>query len=200
MHFDVPTLMAVGSFVSSVVGLLLLYAWFSDRSARSLLWWAAGDLVWAASAALILAFGARLGDPLIVLGPALVWTAARTFNRQKPSVPLILAGRQHNCSAAWYRRSPHCPSCRTSSCSAASRSTSLPPPANCCRAVRRNWRRAGRWSPSSRCTGRSSPSAPASRSVPAFPALRSARCRTGSGSSISSRSSSPWARRSSSWR
>ena len=55
MHLDVPTLMAIGVFVTLVAGFLLFFAWLGDRAGRALLWWAAGDLVWAVGVALILA-------------------------------------------------------------------------------------------------------------------------------------------------
>ncbi len=92
MHLDVPTLMTIGVFVTSVAGFLLFFAWLGDRGARALLWWAAGDLVWAVGVALILFFGARTGGPLAVLAPALIWSAARVFNQRRPLIPLVLAG------------------------------------------------------------------------------------------------------------
>jgi len=94
MHLDITTLLATGSFVVAVSGLLLTGAWLLIRAEPALLWWAAADFVFAIGIG-FLAYGAAtgvlpsqaVGGMLADAAPALVWAGTRTFVR-RPVLPL----------------------------------------------------------------------------------------------------------------
>jgi diguanylate cyclase (GGDEF)-like protein len=97
MHFDLPTLMAAGSFVAGLSAVFVFYAWTHGHDGRSLVWWAAGDVVYAVSVGLMtLAVlpGAMalmpIGAALMNVAPALFWVSSRLFNgRRIPTLPVV---------------------------------------------------------------------------------------------------------------
>ncbi|HVY20247.1 MAG TPA: GGDEF domain-containing protein [Bauldia sp.] len=99
MHLDVLTLMTIGSFVTTISGLLLLGAWTQIRSAGALLWWSAASLVYAIGIGL-LAVGITGTSPVLPaigggvssISPALIWAGARSFNGRRQIWPLLVAG------------------------------------------------------------------------------------------------------------
>lgn len=99
MSLDLSTLMAVGSFIAALSGLVVLVGCPRGPDARGCLWWVAGSVTAAAGIALIL-YSQIHGDiPLIITGnialsvaPAFFWTASRRFERREPLYALIPAG------------------------------------------------------------------------------------------------------------
>ncbi len=99
MHLDALTLMAAGSFVAGISGLLLFGAWMQIRSARALLWWAIANGI-DAIAISGLAAGLATHRPLtiaiangfLVVTPPLVWGGVRTFNRRRVPPIALVAG------------------------------------------------------------------------------------------------------------
>jgi len=99
MKIDLPTLMLAGSFVSTLSGLFLLFAWVQNRDEPGTAWWAAGTLVLAMAVPLLTLssdlFGmssAVVGILLLNTSPALIWAAARSCNGHRPSLPGVFAG------------------------------------------------------------------------------------------------------------
>ena len=98
MVIDLPTLMLAGSFVSAVSGVFLIFAWMQTDRAEGVLWWAAADIVLAASIPMM-ASGVTTGAPAVVvaitllnLSPALIWASARAVNRRHIDFALVGAG------------------------------------------------------------------------------------------------------------
>ncbi|MEX0852427.1 MAG: GGDEF domain-containing protein [Bauldia sp.] len=96
MQLDALTLMAAGSFVATISGLLLLGAWTQIRSAPALLWWSAANFVDAIAIG-GLATGFATAQPLtvtiatglLVVVPPLVWGGTRCFvGRGTPLIAL----------------------------------------------------------------------------------------------------------------
>jgi diguanylate cyclase (GGDEF)-like protein len=103
MVIDLPTLMVAGSFIAATSGVFLILAWVQNRQSWSVLWWAAADLLLAASVPTMAADTGSFGAPaqiiavtLLNISPALVWAAARNCNNRRISRPIIAAG-----AAAW---------------------------------------------------------------------------------------------------
>jgi diguanylate cyclase (GGDEF)-like protein len=96
VHFDLPTLVAMGSLVAASAGMVLLIAWSQNRKIKPLAIWGLANIVYALGV-LCLGLGPALGQPifaviassLLVLAPGLMWKAARTF--EKKPAPLVLA-------------------------------------------------------------------------------------------------------------
>jgi diguanylate cyclase (GGDEF)-like protein len=99
MHLDVPTLVAMGSFVAACAGIVLLIAWSQNRKISALAIWGLANIV-NAFGILCLILGPALRQPvwlifasiLLVLGPGLMWKAARTFDAQPAPPVLALVG------------------------------------------------------------------------------------------------------------
>jgi diguanylate cyclase (GGDEF)-like protein len=97
MHLDIVTLVAAGSFVTALSGLLLMGAWTQMRGAPALLWWAAADYVLAIGVGLLTygataeaAWALTIGGGLSSISPALVWAGTRTFvHRPVRALPLV---------------------------------------------------------------------------------------------------------------
>jgi diguanylate cyclase (GGDEF)-like protein len=86
MALDIPTLLIVALFVTIVSGLLLLVTWEQNRGMPALAWWGASQLVGAVALALLrFRWGAfevvanLFVSPLLIVGAALAWNAARMF-------------------------------------------------------------------------------------------------------------------------
>jgi diguanylate cyclase (GGDEF)-like protein len=99
MQIDTMTLMIPGSFAAAVAGVVLLIAWTQDRTAQSLLWWAAASFLQALGVGMLLAgiaTGAVLWEMIGIgassLAPALYWGGLRRFNGRRAPVLLLLAG------------------------------------------------------------------------------------------------------------
>ena len=99
MHLDVPTLMAMESFVYACAGVVLFLAWSQNRKISALALWGLSDIV-IAGGVLSLALGFALRQPLglilggivLSLGPGLGWKAARTFDATPAPLVLVLLG------------------------------------------------------------------------------------------------------------
>src|SRR5450432_3449599 len=96
MHLDLPTLTAMGSFVSACAGMIILIAWSQNRKIKALAIWGLANIV-NALGILCLMLGPALRQPvwstsaaiLLVLAPGLMWKAARTFDARP--APLLFA-------------------------------------------------------------------------------------------------------------
>jgi diguanylate cyclase (GGDEF)-like protein len=99
MHLDLPTLVAMGSFVAACAGMLLLIAWWQNRKISALAIWGLAYIV-NAFGILFLILGPALRQPtwlifasiLLVSGPGLMWKAARTFDARPAPLPVALLG------------------------------------------------------------------------------------------------------------
>ena len=96
MDLDIPTLMAMGSFVAACAGAILLLVWLQNRRITALAIWGLADIITAGGIlslmlgkALNEPLGSILGSHLLLLAAGLTWKAARTFDA-KPA-PLVLA-------------------------------------------------------------------------------------------------------------
>jgi diguanylate cyclase (GGDEF)-like protein len=99
MLIDLPTLMVAGSFIAAISGIFLVFAWLQNRESWAMLWWAAANLILAASVPLMAVREGSLGRPaealaitLLNLSPALIWAAARSCNNRHASRTIIVAG------------------------------------------------------------------------------------------------------------
>lgn len=99
MKVDLPTLMLAGSFVSTLSGMFLLFAWAQNRDEPGTGWWAAGTLLLAVAVPLLTIssdlFGMSstvIGILLLNISPALIWAAARSCNGHRPNLSGVLAG------------------------------------------------------------------------------------------------------------
>ncbi len=97
MHLDVLTLMAAGSFVAFIGGLLLVGAWTQMRSTPALLWWAAAELMTSVGVGVLAAGFAGGNEGAVAVGTAFVacsaavaWAAVRRFEH-RPVYPALLA-------------------------------------------------------------------------------------------------------------
>ena len=97
MHFDLPTLMAVGSLVAAMSAVFVFFAWTHARDGGEMLWWTLGYVFYAAGVGL-LTLGTVKGPEVLIgvgaillnMAPALFWMSARLFNRRRvPLVPLF---------------------------------------------------------------------------------------------------------------
>jgi predicted signal transduction protein with EAL and GGDEF domain len=99
MQLDMMTMSAVDVTVTAVLGLVLLFMWFKQRSARLVGWW---GLIMAVQAAglVVCASGALANTPTLVtaglgvmlLSDSLKWTAARGFVGHPTFAAWALAG------------------------------------------------------------------------------------------------------------
>src|SRR6516225_7098088 len=99
-----PTLVAVTVATKGISGVLLIYAWVTNRHTPALALWAIGFLVASAATALILTEeqigNVRLidiADALLIGAYGLLWMGARSFNNRKTAVTYLLIA-----PAAWF--------------------------------------------------------------------------------------------------
>jgi diguanylate cyclase (GGDEF)-like protein len=99
MNLDLPTLMAVESFIAALSGLVVLLGCPRGSDSRGSLWWAVGSITIATGLALILYGLGSHSVPLMItaniaiaISPAFYWTAARQFSRKDPIYALIPVG------------------------------------------------------------------------------------------------------------
>jgi diguanylate cyclase (GGDEF)-like protein len=99
MQLDVPTLMAMGSFVGACAGAVLLSAWLQNRNAAVLGIWGLSNII-AAFGIFLLMLGAALhlasrpiiGVILMPLSQGLVWRGARKFDGKTAPLPIVFLG------------------------------------------------------------------------------------------------------------
>jgi diguanylate cyclase (GGDEF)-like protein len=101
---DLPTLIAVGVSAKAGAGMLLIYAWVTNRYAPSLALWAIAFLV-ASAATVIIVSEQRvsfvrlidIADALLIAAYALLWMGARSFNSRRTPVAYLLVA-----PATWF--------------------------------------------------------------------------------------------------
>ena len=99
MPLDVPTLFIVSIFVTTILGLFLLFAWVQDRSIRALAWWGVAYLIGGLSVALF-SVQDSLSDPLSVaianallfVACGVIWSGARLFHGREVLPYAMFAG------------------------------------------------------------------------------------------------------------
>ena len=97
-QFDVPTIMAMESFVALCAGIVLFFSGYQSRNRALLLWGSSSVLAAAGIAGFLLA--ARVGAPIlyapasfaIAIAAGCVWAAARVFAGKKAPAIIVLAG------------------------------------------------------------------------------------------------------------
>jgi hypothetical protein len=98
MPLDVPTLFIVSIFVTTILGLFLLFAWVQDRSIRALAWWGAAYLLGGISVAIYTmqdsqsnALTVAVGNALLFVACGVIWSGARLFHGREVK-PLWMRG------------------------------------------------------------------------------------------------------------
>jgi diguanylate cyclase (GGDEF)-like protein len=99
MNLDVPTLMAMESFVAICAGVILLMAWSANRREPALGYWGLSDILVAAGI-FGLIIGSAWHEPSIVIGAGngmvfaqgLQWKAARIFGGKPAPFALVILG------------------------------------------------------------------------------------------------------------
>src|ERR1700722_3143556 len=98
MTFDISTLAFARGVVAIVGGVILLMHWWQDRAAWSALWWAiassgtgVGIILLAMHDTLPIYASTRVGPLALDICAALVWVAARIFNRRSVNPYSVLA-------------------------------------------------------------------------------------------------------------
>src|SRR5690606_30706655 len=99
MSLDVPTLFIVSIFVTTILGLFLLFAWVQDRSIRALAWWGAAYLIGGVSVAIYTmqeslsnALSMAVGNALLFLACGVIWSGARLFHGREVRPVWMFAG------------------------------------------------------------------------------------------------------------
>jgi GGDEF domain-containing protein len=99
MLLDVPTLFIVSIFVTTILGLFLLFAWVQDRSIRALAWWGAAYLIAGISVAIYTmqdsatsAFSLAIGNALLFVACGVIWSGARLFHGREVRPLWMFAG------------------------------------------------------------------------------------------------------------
>ena len=99
MPLDVPTLFIVSIFVTTLLGLFLLFAWAQDRSIRALAWWGVAYLIGGVSVAVYTvqdslsnALSLAIGNALLFLACGVIWSGARLFHGHEVKPFLMFAG------------------------------------------------------------------------------------------------------------
>ena len=108
MLLDVPTLFAVSTCITALLGLFLLALWIQDRSVRALGWWASAYLIGGFAVALWM-LGPRLfprsfdetAPALLFVCCGMIWTGARRFHGRAALHAAALAG-----AAIWLALAP----------------------------------------------------------------------------------------------
>jgi diguanylate cyclase (GGDEF)-like protein len=101
--FDLPMLVAVAVSANSISGMLLIYAWVTNRRTPALALWAIGYFTASVGIALTFTRGQigdvrsiEIADALLVAAYGLIWMGARSFNNRSTHLALLLVG-----PAAW---------------------------------------------------------------------------------------------------
>jgi diguanylate cyclase (GGDEF)-like protein len=99
MPLDVPTLFIVSIFVTTILGLFLLFAWVQDRSIRALAWWGVAYLIGGVSVAVYTvqdslsnALSLAIGNALLFVACGVIWSGARLFHGHEVKPFWMFAG------------------------------------------------------------------------------------------------------------
>jgi diguanylate cyclase (GGDEF)-like protein len=99
MALDVPTLFIVSIFVTTILGLFLLFAWAQDRSIRALAWWGVAYLIGGVSVALYTiqdslsnVLSLAIGNALLFVACGVIWSGARLFHGHEVKPFWMFAG------------------------------------------------------------------------------------------------------------
>jgi diguanylate cyclase (GGDEF)-like protein len=99
MQIDLPTLMAVANFATTVSGLMLLFCWLQDRRLVTLALWGSGLVMMAVGSMLLalrgtipLSWSIAGGGGLCLLSYGLTWCGARAFEGRRLVHVLAAAG------------------------------------------------------------------------------------------------------------
>jgi diguanylate cyclase (GGDEF)-like protein len=99
MLVDLPTLLVVTVFATTMSGLLLAYAWLLNRHAPAIALWAIAYLVGSAGIALIIArdniedfWSIDIANALLIGSYGLMWMGARKFDGRRTPLPYVFAG------------------------------------------------------------------------------------------------------------
>jgi diguanylate cyclase (GGDEF)-like protein len=99
MPLDVPTLFIVSMFVTTILGLFLLFAWAQDRSIRALAWWGVAYLIGGVSVAIYTvqdsfsnALSMAIGNALLFVACGVIWSGARLFHGRDVKPIWMFAG------------------------------------------------------------------------------------------------------------
>jgi diguanylate cyclase (GGDEF)-like protein len=99
MPLDVPTLFVVSMFVTTILGLFLLFAWVQDRSIRALAWWGVAYLIGGVSVGIYImqdslsaALSLAVGNALLFLACGVIWSGARLFHGREVKPTWMFAG------------------------------------------------------------------------------------------------------------
>ncbi len=90
MHLDMPTISVVAISVTAILGLVLVFTWWRERTSLLTGWWGVAQLLMAAGIVIaIIASGANnadlhaFGQAWMILSAALMWMAVRQFEGRK---------------------------------------------------------------------------------------------------------------------
>lgn len=97
MVFDLPTLMAMASFVSTCAGVVLLVAWLQNREVRALAIWGLANIFGALGVAALMMhkyepLDAIFGANLLTLEAGLIWKSARVFHEKPAPILIVFLG------------------------------------------------------------------------------------------------------------
>ena len=97
MTLDMPTISVVSLAATTIVGLLLCFVWWRERSSALIGWWGVAQLVMASGIAFAATASAVkqpsltvFGQALMVLSAAIMWMAVRGFEGRRLN-PLLVA-------------------------------------------------------------------------------------------------------------
>jgi diguanylate cyclase (GGDEF)-like protein len=96
---DLATLLVVTIFATALSGVLLTYAWATNRHTPALALWAVGYLIAAVGLAMILARGQianvwtiDVANALVIAAYGIIWMGARQFNNRRTPMVYVLIG------------------------------------------------------------------------------------------------------------
>lgn len=99
MPLDIPTLVIVSIFVTTILGLLLLFVWVQDRSIQALAWWGAAYLIAGLSIGMLSgqfplnhAASVDIANAMLFAACGLSWNGARLFDGKEVRPFAMFAG------------------------------------------------------------------------------------------------------------
>ncbi|MDO8533401.1 MAG: GGDEF domain-containing protein [Xanthobacteraceae bacterium] len=103
MDLDVKTMFVVTISVTSILGLLLIFAWYQQRKIQALAWWGCAHLIASVAVWMIGARGTfsdlwsiDIANSLLFVSSGMIWTGARLFDGNRVSLVGVFGG-----AAAW---------------------------------------------------------------------------------------------------